>query len=130
MSLFSCGPAFFFLLEAVMPDPSSLPPTLPTLAPLLLLAFAAGSFTQLTRLLARPGRLRLRPTAAQALAAGVAALTVVALLSLAFPAPAPAALLAAACVTGWSGPAILGRLSALTERQLGLRLPPERDNQG
>ncbi|WP_146160603.1 hypothetical protein [Deinococcus arcticus] len=107
-----------------MPDPSSLPPALSTLAPLLLLAFAAGSFTQLTRVLSRPGRQSARRTAAQALAAGVAALTVSALLSAALPSPvAPALLLAAACVTGWSGPAILARLGVLMERQLGLRPP-------
>ena len=38
-----------------MPDPSPLAPTLRDLLPLLLLSFSAGSLTQLTRLLARPG---------------------------------------------------------------------------
>ncbi|GGL14673.1 hypothetical protein [Deinococcus radiotolerans] len=106
-----------------MPDPSPLTPTLRDLLPLLLLSFSAGSLTQLTRLLARPGRPRLRPTLALATAAGIAALTVSALTCAALPHPAPALLLALACVTGWSGPGILARLGGLVERQLGLHDP-------
>lgn len=106
-----------------MLDPSPLAPTLRDLLPLLLLSFSAGSLTQLTRLLARPGPPRLRPTLALAAAAGIAALTVTALTRAALPHPDPALLLALACVTGWSGPGILARLGGLVERQLGLRDP-------
>ncbi|MFC4640432.1 hypothetical protein [Deinococcus hohokamensis] len=104
-----------------MPPSVSSFSSLLALAPLLGAAFVAGSLTQLTRQLARPQVPALRPTAAQSTAAGIAALSVVALLSATIsPAPAPALLLAAACVTGWSGPHILARLGGLIERQLGL----------
>ncbi|GGK32067.1 hypothetical protein GCM10008955_27430 [Deinococcus malanensis] len=91
------------------------------LAPLLIAAFLAGSLTQLTRQFARPRAPALRPALAQAAAAGIAALSVSALLSATLsPAPSPALLLALACVTGWSGPRILGRLGSLIEKWLGL----------
>lgn len=109
-----------------MPDPSHLAPTLRDLLPLLL-SFTAGSLTQLTRLLSRPGAPRLRPTLALSAAAGIAALTVGALTSAALPRPEPSLLLALACVTGWSGPGILARLSGVVERQLGLRDPATPD---
>lgn len=92
-------------------------PLLSLLAPALL----AGSVTQLARQLARPAAPPLRRLLALSAAAGIAALTVVALLSVFLkPAPAPALLLAAACITGWSGPGILSRLGTLIERKLGL----------
>ncbi|MFC4426809.1 hypothetical protein [Deinococcus navajonensis] len=104
-----------------MPSSVSFASSLLALAPLLGAAFVAGSLTQLTRQLARPQAPALRPTAALAVAAGIAALSVAALLSATLaPAPAPALLLAAACITGWSGPHILARLGSLIERQLGL----------
>lgn len=91
------------------------------LFPLLGTAFGAGSVTQLARQLARPAPPRARRVLAHAAAAGIAALTVVALLTVLWrPAPAPALLLAAACVTGWSGPGILTRLGGVIERRLGL----------
>jgi len=90
---------------------------LPVLGPALL----AGALTQLARQLARPTAPPLRRLLALAAAAGIAALTVAALLSVWLrPPPAPALLLAAACITGWSGPGILTRLGALIERKLGL----------
>ncbi|WP_309570423.1 hypothetical protein [Deinococcus sp.] len=99
------------------PPTSALLLWLPTLAT----AFTAGTITQLARQLATPGTLRLRTTLALAVAAGIAALSVVALLAVTIPADtSPALLLAAACVTGWSGPSILGRLGSLIERRLGL----------
>lgn len=101
------------------------PTPLSGLAPLLGTAFAAGAVTQLARLLARVALPRLRQVLALAMAAGIAALTVTALLTVLLrPPPAPALLLAAACVTGWSGPGILTRLGAMIERRLGL--PAER----
>lgn len=101
--------------------------TLSTLAPLLGVAFAAGAVTQLARQLARPLAPGARQVLALAVAAGIAALTVVALLTVLLrPPPAPALLLAAACVTGWSGPGILTRLGALIERKLGLPGDPGR----
>lgn len=99
-----------------MSDPTSLS----TLFPLLGTAFAAGAATQLARQLARPAPPRVRLVLALGVAAGIAALTVVALLTTVLrPPPAPALLLAAACVTGWSGPGILTRLGTLVERRLG-----------
>lgn len=97
------------------------------LLPLLSTAFGAGSVTQLARQLARTAPPRARRVLALAAAAGIAALTVVALLTVLWrPTPAPALLLAAACVTGWSGPGILTRLGAVIERRLGLgTLDPE-----
>ena len=107
------------------------PATLSGLAPLLGVAFAAGAVTQLARQLARPFIPRLRQVLALAVAAGIAALTVVALLTVFLrPPPAPALLLAAACVTGWSGPGILTRLGALIERKLGLPGDPRRGRFG
>ena len=108
-----------------MPDPtslpSSLPPSLLVWLPTLGAAFAAGAVTQLARQLARTQPPGLRATLALGVAAGIAALTVVALLSASVPTgTAPALLLAAACVTGWSGPGILARLGSLVERKLGL----------
>ncbi len=95
------------------------------LAPLLGAAFAAGGVTQLARLLSQSTAPRARTAAALAVAAGIAALTVVALLTAAVPqGVAPALLLAAACVTGWSGPGILARLGTLIERRLGLTPTP------
>lgn len=105
------------------------PTPLTGLLPLLGSAFLAGAVTQLARQLARPAPPRARMVTALAAAAGIAALTVVALLTaLLRPAPAPALLLAAACVTGWSGPGILTRLGTLLERKLGL--PPEAAREG
>ena len=99
------------------PPTSALLLWLPTLAT----AFTAGTVTQLARQLAAPGTLRLRTTVALAVAAGIAALSVVALLAVTLPAQtSPALLLAAACVTGWSGPGILARLGSVVERRLGL----------
>lgn len=84
-------------------------------------ALVAGTLTQLARQLARPAAPPLRRLLALGGAAGIAALTVVALLSVFMkPPPVPALLLAAACITGWSGPGILSRLGALIERKLGL----------
>lgn len=104
-----------------MSSPVSFASALLALAPLLIAAFLAGSLTQLTRQFARPKAPALRPALAQAVAAGIAALSVSALLSATLsPAPAPALLLAFACVTGWSGPRILGRLGSLLEKWLGL----------
>ncbi|WP_019586461.1 hypothetical protein [Deinococcus apachensis] len=101
------------------------PTPLSGIAPLLGVAFAAGAVTQLARQLARVTLPRLRQVAALSMAAGIAALTVTALLTVFMrPAPAPALLLAAACVIGWSGPGILTRLSALIERKLGLPSVP------
>jgi hypothetical protein len=95
------------------------------LAPLLGAAFVAGGVTQLARLLAQNAAPRARTAAALAVAAGIAALTVVALLTAAVPQEAaPALLLAAACVTGWSGPGILARLGTVIERRLGLSPTP------
>lgn len=91
------------------------------LLPLLGSAFLAGAVTQLTRQLSRVTLPGPRRVVALVVAAGIAALTVAALLiTLLRPAPGPALLLAAACVTGWSGPGILTRLGALIERQLGV----------
>lgn len=101
-----------------MPLPS---PLAPELTALMLVAFAAGSFTQLARQLAAPTSPTLRRTLALSVLGGIAALSVVALLSATLtPAPASALLLAAACVSGWSGPRLLTRLGALIERRLGL----------
>lgn len=101
------------------------PTPLSGLTPLLGVAFTAGAVTQLARQLARAVLPRLRQVAALSTAAGIAALTVTALLTvLVRPAPAPALLLAAACVTGWSGPGILSRLGGLVERKLGLPSAP------
>jgi hypothetical protein len=84
-------------------------------------ALLAGTVTQLARQLARPAAPPLRRLLALAAAAGIAALTVVALLSVFLkPVPPPALLLAAACIIGWSGPGILSRLGTLIERKLGL----------
>ncbi|GGL75151.1 hypothetical protein GCM10010840_11570 [Deinococcus aerolatus] len=95
------------------------------LAPLLGAAFVAGGITQLARLLGQSEPPRTRAVLALAVAAGIAALTVVALLTVTLrPEPAPALLLAAACVTGWSGPGILARLGAVIERRLGLSSTP------
>ncbi|CAM3581102.1 hypothetical protein [Deinococcus frigens] len=108
-----------------MPDSSAIPASLLILAPLLGAAFAAGSITQLARLLGQDETPRARATAALAVAAGIAALTVAALMTVTLrPDPAPALLLAAACVTGWSGPGILARLGAVIERRLGLSPSP------
>ncbi|OLV15449.1 hypothetical protein [Deinococcus marmoris] len=108
-----------------MSDSSPVPPSLLTLAPLLGAAFVAGGITQLARLLGQDQTPRARTVAALAVAAGIAALTVVALMTVTLrPDPAPALLLAAACVTGWSGPGILARLGALIERRLGLSPSP------
>lgn len=97
------------------------PTPLTSLAPLLGTAFAAGAVTQLARQLSHVTPPRLRRVAALATAAGIAALTVTALLTVLLrPPPAPALLLAAACVIGWSGPGILTRLGVLIERRLGL----------
>lgn len=94
------------------------------LVPVLALAFAAGLVTQLARQLAQAVTPSVRRVLALAIAAGIAALTVVALLSaLMSPPPAAAFLLASACVTGWSGPHILTRLGTLIERRLGLTPP-------
>ncbi len=108
-----------------MSDSSPIPPSLLTLAPLLGAAFVAGGITQLARLLGQDQTPRARTVAALAVAAGIAALTVVALMTVTLrPDPAPALLLASACVTGWSGPGILARLGALIERRLGLSPSP------
>ncbi|MEF2276890.1 hypothetical protein V3W47_01185 [Deinococcus sp. YIM 134068] len=99
------------------------PAPLTDLLPLLATAFGAGAVTQLARLLSRPAPPPARRALALAVAAGIAAVTAVALLSVTVPlrsAPAPALLLAAACVTGWSGPGLLTRLGGLIERRLGL----------
>ncbi|GGL97131.1 hypothetical protein [Deinococcus aerophilus] len=107
---------------------SASPPVLASLlglAPLLGAAFAAGGVTQLARLLAQNAPPHVRMAAALGVAAGIAALTVVALLTAAIPHGVdPALLLAAACVTGWSGPGILARLGTLIERRLGLTPTP------
>lgn len=97
--------------------------SLTELLPLLATAFGAGAVTQLARLLSRPVSPPARRVLALAVAAGIAALTAVALLSVTVPlrsGPAPALLLAAACVVGWSGPSLLTRLGGLIERRLGL----------
>lgn len=87
--------------------------------------FGAGLVTQVARLLSRAKAPGARATLALGVCAGIAAITVVALLSVTLPQPAsPAILLAAACVTGWSGPGILGRLGGLIERRLGLTGAP------
>lgn len=107
-----------------MPDPAPLPSSLLLWLPTLGAAFAAGTITQLARQLACPRPPGLRATLALGVAAGIAALTVVALLSAGAPAGAtPSLLLAAACITGWSGPGILARLGQLVERRLGLPVP-------
>lgn len=104
-----------------MSDVAPLTSTLLQWVPTLATAFVAGTITQLARQLAVPGALRLRPTLALAVAAGIAALSAVALLAVTLPDGAsPALLLAAACVTGWSGPGLLARLGTLVERRLGL----------
>lgn len=91
------------------------------LAVLLALAFGAGTLTQLARQLAQPVAPTLRRTLALGVLAGIAALSVVALLSATLtPVPAPALLVASACVSGWSGPNLLGRLGLLIEKRLGL----------
>ncbi len=96
-------------------------PFAPELLAQVLVAFAAGSFTQLARQLAAPSSPTVRRTLALAALGGIAALSVVALLSASLtPAPAPALLLAAGCISGWSGPSLLGRLGTLIERRLGL----------
>lgn len=108
-----------------MPDSSPFSSALLTLAPLLGAAFVAGGVTQLARLLGQDTAPRARAALALAVAAGIAALTVVALMTVTLrPDPAPALLLAAACVTGWSGPAVLARLGAVIERRLGLSPAP------
>ena len=108
-----------------MSDTVSFSSALLTLAPLLGATFVAGSVTQLARLLGQNETPRARAVAALAVAAGIAALTVAALMTVTLrPAPAPALLLAAACVTGWSGPGILARLGAVIERRLGLSPAP------
>ncbi len=107
--------------------PDVLSPPLLALAPLLGTALVAGSLTQLARRLALPDAPRLRPTLALSLAAGIAALTVTALLLGLSRDPgsvSPAWLLAAACITGWSGPDILARLGQLIEKRLGLPATP------
>lgn len=107
--------------------PDVFPPPLLALAPLLGTALVAGSLTQLARRLALPDPPRLRPTLALSLAAGIAALTVTALLLGLSRDPgtvSPAWLLAAACITGWSGPDILARLGQLIEKRLGLPASP------
>lgn len=107
-----------------MSSSTSFASALLALAPLLTATFLAGSLTQLTRQCARPKAPALRLALAQAAAAGIAALSVSALLSAALsPVPEPALLLAFACATGWSGPRILGRLGSLTEKWLGLHSP-------
>ena len=107
-----------------MPDPASLPSSLLVWLPTLGAAFAAGSVTQLARQFARAQPPGLRTILALGVAAGIAALTVVALLGASVPTTtAPALLLAAACITGWSGPGILARLGSLVERRLGLPVP-------
>ncbi|MBB5234531.1 hypothetical protein [Deinococcus budaensis] len=104
-----------------MTDPLPLSSSFAALLPVLGPALLAGTVTQLARQLARPEAPPLRRLLALAAAAGIAALTVTALLSVWLrPPPAPALLLAAACITGWSGPGILTRLGALIERKLGL----------
>ncbi|GHF39782.1 hypothetical protein HNQ07_001693 [Deinococcus metalli] len=109
-------------MSDVAPPTFALLQWLPTLAT----AFAAGTVTQLARQLAAPGPLRVRSTVALAVAAGIAALSVVALLAVTLPTGTSAALLlAAACVTGWSGPGILARLGQLVERRLGLPATPQ-----
>lgn len=108
-----------------MSDISPTSASLLTLAPLLGAAFVAGGITQLARLLGQDRTPRARAVVALAVAAGIAALTVVALMTVTLrPDPAPALLLAAACVTGWSGPGILARLGAVIERRLGLSPAP------
>jgi hypothetical protein len=108
-----------------MSDISPVPPSLLSLAPLLGAALVAGSVTQLARLLGQSEPPRARAALALALAAGIAALTVVALMTVTLrPDPDPALLLAAACVTGWSGPGILARLGAVIESRLGLAPAP------
>ncbi|WP_034385840.1 hypothetical protein [Deinococcus sp. YIM 77859] len=100
--------------------------TLTGLLPVLGSTFLAGALTQLTRQLSRAAPLGARRVGALTAAAGIAALTVAALLTVLLrPAPTPALLLAAACVTGWSGPGILTRLGGVIERQLGVPGPPE-----
>ncbi|GGO18907.1 hypothetical protein [Deinococcus humi] len=108
-----------------MSDSSPVPASLLILAPLLGAAFVAGGITQLARLLGQDETPRARAVAALAVAAGIAALTVVALMTVTLPPdPSPALLLAAACVTGWSGPGILARLGTVIERRLGLSPSP------
>ena len=108
-----------------MSDSSPVPASLLLLAPLLGAAFVAGGITQLARLLGQNETPRARAVAALAVAAGIAALTVVALMTVTLPPdPSPALLLAAACVTGWSGPGILARLGTVIERRLGLSPSP------
>lgn len=95
--------------------------TLTDLLPVLTLAFGTGGVTQLTRQLAKPTAPRARTTIALTIAAGLAALTVVALLNASLKANAdPALLLAASCISGWTGPSLLSRLGSLIERRLGL----------
>ncbi|MFC3832290.1 MULTISPECIES: hypothetical protein [Deinococcus] len=104
-----------------MSDAAPLTSALLQWLPALATAFVAGTVTQLARQLAAPGALHLRSTLALAVAAGIAALSAVALLAVTLPDGAsPALLLAAACVTGWSGPGLLSRLGMLVERRLGL----------
>lgn len=101
-----------------MSIPSPIPPDV---LGLLVFAFGAGTLTQLARQLAQPTPLSLRRTLALGVLAGIAALSVVALLTATMsPAPAQALLLAAACISGWSGPSLLGRLGSVVERRLGL----------
>ncbi|EYB67152.1 hypothetical protein DEIPH_ctg051orf0067 [Deinococcus phoenicis] len=107
------------------------PAFLAGLVPLFGGAFVAGAVTQLARQLARPAPPRARVVIARATCAGIAALTVAALLTVVVrPVPAAALLLAAACVTGWSGPGILTRLGTLVERKLGLPGDPQREWRG
>ncbi|MEW6421862.1 MAG: hypothetical protein AB1511_09075 [Deinococcota bacterium] len=95
--------------------------TLPGLAPLLGGTFIAGVLTQLVRQLARSTPPQVRVVIALAVAGGIAALTVTALMTgVMRPVPSPALLLAAACMSGWSGPRILTQLGTLLERKLGL----------
>lgn len=107
-----------------MPDtilpPSLVAPALLALAPTLGAAFLAGAITQLARQLAHTHLLPARAISALAVVGGIAALTVIALLSTLPQAQPPELLLAAACITGWSGPKILTRLGSLLERRLGL----------
>ncbi|GAA5502085.1 hypothetical protein Dxin01_01824 [Deinococcus xinjiangensis] len=100
----------------------SLPsPLAPEQTALMLVAFAAGASTQLARQLAAPTSPTLRRTFAFGVLGGIAAVSVVALLSASLtPSPSAALLLAAACISGWSGPKLLGRLGTLIERRLGL----------
>lgn len=99
-----------------MSDLASLRPLLPLLAA----AFVSGAGMQLLRLLTWRAPPRLRVLLARLAAAGMAALLVAGLLKALQPGTAPALLLAAACLSGWSGPGLLTRLEALLAERLGL----------